>query len=305
MVAPGARQDLTVAGPEATQARAERSDAADAPVPAPGSSIGAAGAESSAGAATPPPASPAPAGKPAPAQLGNDSRTAAPSADLGRTAASDQARPGASAENRAREEAPAERQALAKQQSADTLARANEGKPEALKEPAVTGVTPAAESPQAARAAPAPPRTCGLGWRGRRLRRGQRHGGSVARRHRALAAGGSRSRGPRRPTWPGRHDRAQRRWRRHLAAGEHRDQAPVHRGGCAISDRLLADRAWRHGGPHDRCAHVATAFRSRAGCRPYECRGERRANGDGARHARPVVSHDRRRRELDPVAVNA
>jgi len=134
MVAPGARQDLTVAGPEATQARAERSDAADAPVPAPGSSIGAAGAESSVGAATPPPASPAPAGKPAPAQLGNDSRKAAPSADLGRTAASDQARPGASAENRAREEAPAERQALAKQQSADTLARANEGKPEALKE---------------------------------------------------------------------------------------------------------------------------------------------------------------------------
>ena len=195
MVVPGARQDMTVAEQEATQARAERSDAADAAVPAPGPSIGAAGTEPSAGAATPP-AAPAPAGQPAPAQMGNDARTTAPSADQGRTAASDQARPGASAENRAREEAPAERQALAKQQPADTLARSNEGKPEALKEAtAVTGVTPAAESPQAARVAPARSGcTCGLRWRGRRLRRGQRHGDSVARRRRALAAGGSRSR---------------------------------------------------------------------------------------------------------------
>jgi len=157
MVVPGARQDVTVTGPEATQARAERSDAADATVPSPESSIGAAGAEPSARAASPAPRAPAPAGQPAPAQVGNDARKA-PSADQGRTAASDQARPGATAENRAREEAPAERQALAKQQSADTLARSSEAKPEALKENIpVTGVTPAAESPQAARAAPAPP----------------------------------------------------------------------------------------------------------------------------------------------------
>ena len=81
MVVPGARQDLRLVEPEATQARAERSDAAGAAVPAPGPSIGAAGTESSAGAATPPPASPAPAGKPAPARMGNDARTAAPSAD--------------------------------------------------------------------------------------------------------------------------------------------------------------------------------------------------------------------------------
>jgi hypothetical protein len=150
MVVPGARQEMTVAVQEATEARADRSGAADAAVPAPEPSIGAAGAEPSA-RATPPPATPAPAGRPAPAQMGNDSRKTAASADQ------DQARPGASAEKRAREEA-AERQALAKQQAADTLARSNEGKPEALKEaPAVTSVTPAAESPQAARVAPAAP----------------------------------------------------------------------------------------------------------------------------------------------------
>jgi hypothetical protein len=158
MVVPGARQDLTVVRPEATQARADRSDAADAAVPAPGPSIGSAGAEPSPRAAAEPPSASARAGQPAPARMGNESRKTAPSADQERTAPSDKARPGASAENRAREEVPAERQGLAKQQPADTLARSNERKQEALKESAgVTGVTPAAESPQAARVAPSAP----------------------------------------------------------------------------------------------------------------------------------------------------
>ena len=157
MVVPGARQDMTVAGQEATQARAERSDAADAAVPAPGPSIGAAGAEPSAArdaAARHPRAGRPTRARPDGQRLAENGAIGRPGTDR----ASDQARPGASAENRAREEAPAERQALAKQQAADTLARSNEGKPEALKEaPAVTGVTPAAESPQAARVAPAAP----------------------------------------------------------------------------------------------------------------------------------------------------
>ena len=159
MVVPGARQDLTVAGPETTQARADRSGAADAGVAAPGPSIGAAGEGSSSRAATPPPAGqPAPARPPAPAPMDADSRKTAPTADPGRAAASDQARPGATAENRAREEAPSERQALAKQLPADTLARSNERKSEALKETtAATGVTPAAESPRAVGVSPAPP----------------------------------------------------------------------------------------------------------------------------------------------------
>ena len=133
-------ENATVPRQEMTQARAERGDAPAPAAPAPGPSVGGAETGSAASTSAEPSAS-KPAETAAPARIGNDARKV----------------PGASAEDRGREEIPAERQALAKQQSADTLARANEAQLQSQKETvAVTGANPAAQA-KAAPAAPPPP----------------------------------------------------------------------------------------------------------------------------------------------------
>ena len=221
--------------------------------------------ERSPAVATPPPAPPAsPA---APVQAGNEARKAAPSADQGRadTSASDQPRPGASAANRAREEAPAERQALAKQQSADNLARSNERQPEPLKEEiAAAGVTPAAEAPRAAGAMPPPPAPA-AGAAGAVT--GFADGGmkTIPSRDAAvrwrLPMPAPADAGARRSTdgMVERSDDGGVTWQR-ISTGIART---VHCGVCTIGDGLLAGRDGWHGSPHHRRAHMAAALGSR------------------------------------------
>jgi len=147
VVGPGARQEAPVPGPESTQARVERS-APEASAP---QSMGAVTAEP----ATSPTASPSspPARTTPRSQAADEARTAAPSAGRAGAEAS-------VAGDRARAEAPPGRQALAKQEAPATPARSNElaRDRDALEEKAtITGVSPAAEAPQAARAMPSPP----------------------------------------------------------------------------------------------------------------------------------------------------
>jgi hypothetical protein len=157
MVGPTTRPAQPIAEPETKQARAERGDAADAPVPAPAPRRDAT-TEPSTPAATPPPAAPA---SPAPPELTDNEAGKALSAkpERAETSASAQARSGAAAQDRTREAAPADRDALAKQEAAKVASRSNEGRrqTEALEESAtVTGATPAAEAPRAVRAVPPP-----------------------------------------------------------------------------------------------------------------------------------------------------
>jgi len=151
VVSPGARQEAPVPGPESTLARVERSAPAGAPEASAPQSMSAVTAEP----ATPQPASPSypPARTTPRSQAADEAREAAPSAD----------RPGGRAsvaEDRPREEAPPGRQALAKQGAPSTPAGSNElaRDRDALEEKAtITGVSPAAEAPEAARAMPSPP----------------------------------------------------------------------------------------------------------------------------------------------------
>jgi hypothetical protein len=146
MVVPGSGPRVPIAEPETMQARADRSDAADAPVPTPAPSVGGAATKLSPPAATATPAAPpAPGGQRVPGPTDNGARQASAAAGLDQSAAPE-----------AREEALAEGKALAKQQPADTLARSNER--ESMRDTvSATGAAPTAEAPRAAGAVPAPP----------------------------------------------------------------------------------------------------------------------------------------------------